>query len=367
MTRPTQTCLLLLLLLGLRSASLAQPLISFFNEMKSPELVALFSDSAVIEDLKTLKAEIRMGIMDVTPERAAVIRELNREGIPVVAWLLLPEEQGYWFHLGNGDAAIRRYQESRDWARTNELVFKGIGLDMELDYQDVKLLKSDPWKVIRKLPGRLYDDLPLKTAERKYDSLLTMIRKDGYWTESYYASFVKDEVALGNTAIQQLTGFMDIHTDREIPMLYSSFMGSPDGLLTIYGKEAGVLTVGLGSTGGGIDSGLPTMTYEDLVHDINFASSFAKELHIFSLEGCVSNGFLHRLTTEQWTPRSSPDPQQLRTVQKLQTVFKVASHLLTWPTLTFGGFLVLTIFILFLMGWLIRWTFRRITKLLFKS
>jgi hypothetical protein len=340
----------------------AQPQISFFNEMKSPDLVELFKDSTVMNDLKKLKAQVRMGMLDLTPERAEIIRQLNHAGIPVVAWLLLSESDGYWFTLHNGDQAIRRYREITEWGIANDVRFHGIGLDMELDMNDVKLMKSSPWKLISKLPGRLYDHKTIANARIKYDSLLRLIRADGYFSESYYASFVKDEVNLGNTALQQLTGFMDIPTDREIPMLYSSFIGNPDGLLTIYGKEAGVMTVGLGSTGGGFDPSLPSLTYAQLVHDINFASAFASELHIFSLEGCVQKGYLSRLAEEKIIPNGNPDPDQVKSTKRLQSVFKRLSRMLSYPTLFFTGLIAGVLITLILIFLLIRYLFRLIRR-----
>ena len=354
---------LILLLIALSLGASAQqkrPLISFFNELQTSELVRLFADSSVIRDLTTLKAEIRMGLLDLTPERARIVQRLNQEGIPVAAWLLLPEDQGYWFHLGNGEQAIARYHEFKKWTADNNLKFKVVGLDMELDMQDVKLLKTDPWQVIRKLPGRLYDREPLDRAAVLYDSLLNLIRADGYPTESYYASFVKDEVALGHTAIQQLTGFMDIRTDREIPMLYSSFIGNADGLLTVYGRDAGVRTLGLGSTGGGVDSTLPTLSYEQLVHDIRLSTGFADELHIFSLEGCVSRGFLSRLTQEPLDVITETDPVQVEAVKDLQDVFRTASNLLSYPTLLFIGLLLILALLIFIPVKLVQFIWRKV-------
>lgn len=82
--------------------------ITFFCELGAAELKKLFEDRFVFDDLQTLNAGISLGILDFSAERANVVRKLNRLGIPVTAWLLLPEEQGYWFNLGNyADAAVR--------------------------------------------------------------------------------------------------------------------------------------------------------------------------------------------------------------------------------------------------------------------
>ena len=68
--------------------------ITFFCELRAHELKKLFEDRFVFDDLKTLNAGISLGILDLSSERANVVQKLNRLGIPVTAWLLLPEGIG---------------------------------------------------------------------------------------------------------------------------------------------------------------------------------------------------------------------------------------------------------------------------------
>lgn len=343
-------CSVLVLFVFQFNTSVAQnrPKISFFNEMKSGPLMKLFSDSAMVEDLKILNAEIRMGIMDISTERAEIIRMLTNKGIPVVAWLLLPEEEGYWFHAGNGDQAIARYQEVKRWADSHGLQLKGIGLDLELDFNDVIAAKENPWSLLKTLPPRLYDQSEVEEGRIKYAQLISMIKADGYMVESYYASFVKDETAVGNTSIQQLTKFLDIKTDREFPMLYSSFMGNADGLLEVYGRDPGIKTIALGSTGGGIDPSLPSLSWEELSHVLNMSARFADEIIIFSLEGAVEKGFLKKMTSFEFDTSVVPDSKQIEEVRNLQRFFKGLSHILSYPTLFFGGLILLISLTIFL-------------------
>jgi hypothetical protein len=342
----------------------AKPIISFFNEMRSDQLVRMFSDSTLIPTLKQLNAEIRMGIMDLTDERAEIVQRLTDNGIPVVAWLLLPEDQGYWFHAGNGDKAIQRYKDTKLWADTHGLKFKGFGLDLELDINNVTLGKKSPGKLAWKMYKRLYDKSIVEDGRKKYASLIAMIKADGYMVESYYASFIKDEVKLNNTALQQISQFLDVKTEREIPMLYSSFMGNPDGLMKIYGMDENVKYVGIGSTGGGIDPSLPSLSYKELVHDMNIASKFAEELHIFSLEGCVEKGYLQKLLSYKYDPSLKIDPDEVREVRKLQNSFKFLSNIMSYPTLLLIGLLLLLLFIFGLLFLLIRYIVRLSTKLI---
>lgn len=340
-------------------SSIAQPRISFFNEMKSDGLSGLFKDSTLIPTLQKLHAEIRMGILDLTQQRVKIIKSLNEAKIPVVAWLLLPEEKGYWFHSGNGDMALERYKEIKAWADENQIIFSGIGIDLELDMNDMKLLQSNPMKLLGKLPGRLYDNSEIEIGSQKYAELIATIKNDGYKVESYYASFIKDETALHNTSIQQLTKFLDIKTDKEIPMLYSSFIGNADGLLKIYGMDAGLKQVAIGSTGGGVDTTLPILTYEELVHDLNMASKFADEIHIFSLEGCVQHGYLKKLLEYKSNTSLPFDESQVKSVQKLQKIFKTASSVLSYPTI----FFICILLIIILISWLTYWIIKTIVKM----
>jgi hypothetical protein len=324
-----------------------KPVLSFFNELKGPELKTLFADTTLIPTLQQLHAEIRMGMLDLSPERAEVLKKLNDANIPVVAWLLLPEEKGYWFHSGNGDEAIARYKEIKQWADQQGIRFKGIGLDLELDMNDLKLFKASPWALVRKLPARLYDAKSIENGRAVYNQLLQLIREDGYPIESYYASFVKDETEHGTTSIQRLTKFLDVPTEKEIPMLYTSFMGNADGFLKVYALEPHLKYVALGSTGGGVDTTMHTLSWDDLAHDLRMVGPVAVEIHIFSLEGTVKKGFMPRLVNFDYTPVPEIHEDQVKTVQNIRSNILTISKILSYPTLLFLGITLLVM----LIGW----------------
>ncbi len=46
--------------------------------MGGREMKALFADTTLIPTLQQLNAEIRMGMLDLSPERAEVVRQLNK-------------------------------------------------------------------------------------------------------------------------------------------------------------------------------------------------------------------------------------------------------------------------------------------------
>lgn len=356
--------LLFLMVFTIVSSSLAKkPIISFFNEMNSRDLSILFDDTSVIDALKKMNAEVRMGMLDLTFTRVEVVKKLNAAGIPVVAWLLLPEDEGYWFNASNGLMAFKRYRDFRQWAAVNELDFKAIGIDLELDINDARLIKENPWNLFWMVPPRLFKNAELEKGRKDYAQLIETMQQDGYTVENYYASFIKDETALGYTSIQQATKFLDIKTNKEIPMLYSSFMGNADGLLKIYGSDIGLKAVAVGSTGGGVDTTLPTLSYEQLVHDISMASKFADEVHIFSLEGCVQNGYLNKLVVQQFDDTLSFDPKQVQAVQKLQQIVKLVSTVLSYPTLLFLFLFLLIVGLIWLIVFVVKKIVQRLKKI----
>src|SRR5579859_6377136 len=114
------------------------PRLSFFCELDPGDLTALFEDGSVVEQLVALQATVGIGLRDLSPERAAVVTRLNAAGIPVIAWLLLPLDQGYWFNANNADFASARYDAFRAWTAEHNLKWDAIGIDVEPDTREVE-------------------------------------------------------------------------------------------------------------------------------------------------------------------------------------------------------------------------------------
>lgn len=338
-----------LLLLFNLSAFSANPKISFFNEQHGQELQKLFSDTTLIPDLKKLNAEIRMGMLDLSPERAEVLKRLNEAGIPVVAWLLLPKEKGYWFHSGNSKDAFERYYEIKKWAEDAGIKFSGIGIDLELDMNDLELIKTSKFKLLRKVVGRLYKKKAFLEAKAQYEKLIAAIRQDGFSIESYYVPFIGYESEQGRTALQQASGFMDLKTDKDIPMLYTSFMGNAYGALKVMAIDDKLEFVAIGSTGGGFDPSLPSMTWEDLAYDLRLASKTAREIHIFCLEAAVEKGFIPQLMDFDFNVPIEEYPAQEETIKSQIKTVMLISTILSHPTLVFLGIAL----VIGLLGWLL--------------
>jgi hypothetical protein len=194
-----------------------------------------------------------MGLLDLNAERAVVVQRLNRAGIPLTAWLLLPEEQGYWFNVDNAAQAAARYAEFRAWTLRHNLQWAGVGIDIEPAMADMRMLMTgDFGALLPRLLGRLADKQRIERARQAYLALISRMRSDGYAVESYQFPFILDERQAGSTLLQRLFGILDVPTDREVLMLYSSIL--PDfgpGIMGSYGPDA--QGIGVGSTGGGVE------------------------------------------------------------------------------------------------------------------
>lgn len=333
-----------------------KPKLSFFTELPSVELEALFADSTVISDLHAMEAEIRMGILDFSPERVRVVQQLNREGIPVVGWLLLPKEEGYWFNMENGADALQRYEDFQEWTLANNLQWAGVGIDLEPSMEDIVLMTNNPRAALKKAFGRLFDSSRIEKGTADYQKVISRIKSDGYALESYILPFLFDEREANSRVFQRVTGILDIPSDLEIPMLYSSFYG-PNGaaFIPLYGK--GLKAVAIGSTGGGVEiEGMtqipPTLSWEDLERDIILAGNVVEQVHIFCLESSVERGYLPKIKDidySQPTPDLSANITQLdQTRSKIQWVLT----LLDYPILLSIIALLILALILGFLVWL---------------
>jgi len=279
------------------------PKLTFFCELEPEPLLSLIDDS-VIADLIELNADISLGILDLSRERAQVVRRLNQAGIPVIAWLLLPKEQGYWFNLYNASQALERYQDFIGWTDAEGLIWDGVGLDIEPDMREMTQLSKRDWSVLPEILRRMFDFRIQKDARLAYKYLIDQIQLDGYRVDSYQFPLIADERQAGSKFLQRLAGLIDIPVDREVWMLYTSFVRpNGAGFIASYSPEA--QAVGIGSTGGGVEldfgeTRLQPLTWAELARDLRLAWYWCDDLHIFSLEGCIEQDLIEPLKSFVW-------------------------------------------------------------------
>jgi len=277
--------------------------LTFFCELDAAELDALVADGAVIAQITALGAQVSLGLRDLSAARAAVVQRLSAAGIAVIAWQLLPTEQGYWYNLSNAHHAAARYAAFQAWTREHGLRWAAVGIDIEPDIREVARWFASPLRLAPTIVRRALDGGRLRRAAAAYRDLIAQMHADNYLVESYTMPLMCDERRAGATLLQRLAGLVDLPTDREVPMLYSSFYRPYGaGLLWSYAPEGSA--AGLGSTGGGVDVGgidqIAPLSWAEFSRDLRLAQRHCHEIYIFSLEGCVRQGFLERLIDFNW-------------------------------------------------------------------
>ena len=282
------------------------PKLTFFCELESEPLQRLFLDPEVIQDLSALEGLVSLSIQDFSEARANTVKRLNESGIPVKAWLLLPKEMGYYFNIDNYADAVYRYQDFYKWTVEQGLRWEAVGLDIEPDLRLLLTLAKDRWKALFKEGPQLIRNAlrrkMYKNACQVYMELIDQIHADGYLVETYQFPVLADERMTRSTLLQRLMGVVDVTADTEVWMLYSSYSrGKNPGYLWSYASQA--QAIGVGSTGGAKEEetfNFPSLEWEELARDLRLAWYWSDWLYIFSLEGCVRQGYLKGLQKMAW-------------------------------------------------------------------
>jgi hypothetical protein len=216
-----------------------QPRLTFACELSSERLDDLFADRSIIAGLRALNSRVALALADFTPERARVVHRLNDEGVPVIAIPLLSFDEGYYFTADNFLRAADRYEEWKAWTDEQRLVWDAVGLDIEPDVRVYQQIADNPWGVVPMLlPRTLQRDRPRRAAVA-YAGLVARIRAGGWQVENYQFPLIADERRAGSDLLQRLAGLVEVGTDREVWMLYSSFLRSVGpGMIWSYGPEA---------------------------------------------------------------------------------------------------------------------------------
>lgn len=309
----------------------SRPVLTFACELDPARLTVLFTDPAVIDDLVALRARVALMLSDFSDERAAVVRQLNAAGVPVVAVPLLPLDQGYYFTADNAAEAAGRYQQLKAWTREHGLVWERVGLDIEPDARVYQQIMDNPWGLAPMLLPRLSGRDRPPRARVAYTQLVDQIHADGWTVENYQFPLIADERRAGSTLLQRLA-LVDVRTDLEVWMIYSSFMRAlGPGLIWSYGPQAAA--IGVGTTGGGPDipgsPQMPSLSWQELARDLRLARHWCDQILIHSLEGCVWHGYLGRLRSFDWTEAAAP-PRGMRAAaglrRSLRAVLRASAH-----------------------------------------
>lgn len=319
------------------------------------QMQSLFADPRVIADLKDLHAGLAVAIPDFSPERAEFVRRLNQAGIPAIAWLLLPKEQGVYFNAENAPAAATYFAAFDAWSRGQGLRWDGVGLDLEPNFSELAALKGHGWQLLTTLLRRAVNGQHMLRARQAYSALISNIRSRDYFVQTYQLPFLPVERKAHSSLPDRLLGTVDVRGDQEVLMLYTSF-ARPLGAAVIWTLGPDAQAISIGITAGDPGANPAPLNWSEFSRDLIVAGHFSHLIGVYDLEGCMVQGFLPRLKTMDWSQSVTIPADAIRRADRrrrmLELILWISSHLL---------YLVAVLLLAIVsIGW--RWRIRRLEK-----
>jgi len=263
--------------------------LNFFCALEAKQLARLFEDRFVLDDLKSLGAGVSLAVMDFSNERAKAVQLLNKLDIPVIAWLMLPKEENYWFNLSNSALAAEQYHLFKQWSHHKKLAWAGIGLSIK---------ENTAWKNASKAAD--LNSEQLLQAKQNYKQLAEQVQVDGYRLELYRSAVIETPERGRLKFLRKAESQLALLADRQVALLFSS-LHRGQSQAALWRALAGAQAIGIGLTGSSVlfedmDQADP-LTWEEFTRDLRIGAQSGKPVYVFSLEGCARLGYLDRLIT----------------------------------------------------------------------
>lgn len=293
-----------------------RPRLIFFIELAGLELLELLRRSGVLELLVAEQYHVALSVARLDEAHAEAVRLLNQQAVPIVAWLLLPPEEGFAFNLQNYPQAVSRYHAFRAWVLEHELHFVAVGLDIELP--PIEVVRGGLGE-LRELARRLWlasENVLYAPARAAYLDLIAAIRHDGYEVHTYQVPFIADDRRAGTTLVQRALDIVDIPSDVDVLMCSSSVPSERLGydlggaLIASYGPAADAIGVGGSGEADPEDEGLVPLPWPALRRDLLLAAQQTDTIYVFSLEDCVERGLLDQIAGLNWAAPARAVPSK---------------------------------------------------------
>lgn len=319
-----------------------------------PQMQALFADPATITALRALHAEVAVALPDYSPERAEVVHMLNQQQIPVIAGLALQTKDGPYFNADDAAEAPAQYAAFEAWTQQNGLHWAAVGLDIEPNFAQLAALKNHPLKLVSMLLRNSFNSERRDRARQIYSTLIRQIQSQGYPVETFTLPYGPVENNIHTDLLDRLLGTVDLRSDQNYLMIYTSY-ARPVGssIILDLGPSAQGIAVGITDGPPPAGSGFGPLDWDEFSSDLLVASHFTRHIGVYNLEGCVSQGYLLRLESMNWSasvvlPAASVSRAD-RHVMAFGMALWIAAHLLY--------FVAAALLILILLVW--RWRIRK--------
>lgn len=269
------------------------PNLIFVCALEPKALRALFEDRFVLDDLKSLGAGAALVMRDFSEERAQAVRLLNKLGIPVSAWLLLPGEQGSWLDPTHAAQAAELYQALTHWSAQKGLRWSALGFGA-LPAEERALGKCNS----------------AQTSDSKVSTLLDQAHADGFAVELVYT--LPEAHASQKALLHARRRTTECLPGAERCIRLQPFEGVSLGEGSA--QEDGAVCVS--STHGNLSLGNPSAdepkTWQEFAREVRAARQNSSAVYVFTLEACAKQGFLDRLVTLDWSGQAQSGSELTR-------------------------------------------------------
>lgn len=263
--------------------------LNFFCTLEAKALARLFEDRFVLDDLKSLGAGVSLAVMDFSNERARVVQLLNKLEIPVIAWLMLPQEHHYWLTINNSVFALEQYHQFKQWSQHKKLNWAGIGLCIKEESS-----RGNPLRTEEEISAELLQ------AKQNYLQLGIRVHDDGYRLELYRPAAVVAARHGRLKLLQKAESQLELMADRKVDLLFTS-LHRGQNQAALWRATADSQAVGIGLTGSSAllnkDDQTDPLTWNEFTQDLRIGVQSGKPVYVFNLEGCARLGYLDRLIT----------------------------------------------------------------------
>jgi hypothetical protein len=304
-----------------------RPELIFFAEAGGDELLRLLQAPGALDTLASGGFGIAVALTRLDDALARAVRLLNRRGVPAVAWLALPPEDGQTLNLQNYPRAAAAYRAFRHWATSAGLRFDAVGLDIEPPLGE---LGRGGWRALRAVADRLWlarDNALYPSARAAYVELVAAIQRDGYEVHTYQLPLIADDRRAGTTIVQRALDIVDPPADLDVlvcssgvPVAWLAFdLGG--ALISSYGPAADALAVGAGPSE---EDGADARAWPALRRDLLLAARHAEVIYIATLEACVRGGLLARIAELDWSAPAAASIGRRLLVEGVRALLLVA-------------------------------------------
>lgn len=312
------------------------------------DMQAWISNPQIISQLQQMHASLAVSISDFSPDRTQAVQQLNKDGIPVVAWLMLPADQGGYMNAQDAPEAAQRFAQFQAWTQQNHLRWVGVGLDIEPNYRQLQAEAKHRLHFRWLMLQRFFDYGQVQKARDAYTALIRQIQAAGYPVQTYQMDFLADERAVHSTLLERLFGIVDVRGNEEALMAYSSLNhAAGSALVWNYGPEAQTLAVGSTLYDKNAGPANDPLNWNELSNDLIVASHFTPTVGIYSLEGCIRQGFVPRLASFDWGQTVTIPAAAIKVTNQFHKRVRIAIWILSRLPYFLIALILLAIYVLF--------------------